>query len=59
MHAYAEIYMDEHFFRSLKLDFKFDKKALPRGSYTAPLASGPARYVMASRELLLANLAKA
>lgn len=59
LHAYAEVYMDEHFFHSLKLDFKFDKKALPRGTYTAPLALGPAKYVMASRELLIANLDKA
>lgn len=48
--------MDKNFFHLLKLDFKFDKKALPRGSYTAPLASGPAAYVMASRELLITNL---
>jgi hypothetical protein len=55
-HAAAEVYMDSDFFHSLKLDFKFDKTSLARGTYTAPLASGPAQYVMASRDLLMAKL---
>lgn len=55
-HEFAELYMDESFFRSLKLDFDFDKKALQKYSYIAPMASYPCEYVTSSFDTILVNL---
>lgn len=55
-HAPAEIYMDEDFFRSLRLNHSFSKDSLPRYPYWAPLSEGRANYVAAPRQTLLDNL---
>lgn len=55
LHAPAEIYMDEDFFRSLRLRLGFSKDSLAQHSYLSPLAAGPTAYVTASRQLLIEN----
>lgn len=55
-HSPAEVYMDETVLHSLQLRFDFDRTALRRGQYSAPLAGGHAYYVMASRAELLLGL---
>lgn len=55
-HAPAQVYLEESVLRSLQLRFGFDKASLVRGSYSAPLASGPASYVLSSRAELLGAL---
>ena len=55
-HDYAELYMDNSFFRSLKLDFGFDKDAVPRFPYLAPMASSPCEYVLGTFDMVLNNL---
>lgn len=56
LHPPAEIYMDSTVLSSLQLPFEFDKDALIRAPYEAPLAGGPASYVMSSRADLLHGL---
>lgn len=55
-HVPAEVYMDEDFFRSLRLRYGFAKADLVRAPYTAPLSAGFAHYVMSSRKVLIENL---
>jgi len=55
-HHRAELYMDECFFRSLRLRYEFDKKGLSTGVYKAPLASEDAEYVCADCSTILENL---
>ncbi|MEQ1868552.1 MAG: hypothetical protein ABL961_00820 [Vicinamibacterales bacterium] len=55
-HPKAELYMDECFFRSLRLRYGFDKKALSTGIYKAPLSSEDAEYVCADCATILENL---
>lgn len=56
IHTHAEVYMDENFFRSLRLDYNFKKNSLPKHAYAAPMTSGPSYYFLESRQTLLDNL---
>jgi hypothetical protein len=55
-HGYAELYMDNSFFRSLQLDFNFDKNAVSKFAYLAPMASYPCHYVLGTFDMVLSNL---
>lgn len=55
-HGLAELYMDNSFFRSLKLDFGFDKDAVLKFPYLAPMASYPCHYVLGTFDMVLTNL---
>jgi hypothetical protein len=55
-HPYAEIYMDENLFRSLKLDYSFDKRTVDKHPYRPPLAGYPCEYILADSAFLKANL---
>lgn len=55
-HSYAELYMDESFFRSLQIRFGFDKESVPKFPYLAPMASYPCHYVLGTFDMILSNL---
>ena len=55
-HDYAELYMDNSFFRSLKLDFSFKKNDVPKYPYLAPMARYPCHYVLGTFDMVLTNL---
>lgn len=55
-HLLSELYMDENFFRSLKLGHDFDKKSVRKFPYLAPMATSPCQYVLGSFEMVLSNL---
>ena len=57
-HGFAELYMDNSFFRSLTLDFEFNKDAVRAYPYSAPMASYPCKYVLGTFDLILSNLKK-
>lgn len=57
-HSYAQLYLDDCFFRSLSLRYDFDKSAVPRHPYIAPMTVHPCHYVTASFDLILSNLRK-
>jgi hypothetical protein len=56
LHRKAELYIDECFFRSLRLRYGFEKDELPRGTYRAPLASTPGTYFCVDYGVILENL---
>jgi len=56
VHARAEVYMDENFFRSLRLDYDSRKSNRPKYLYEAPMARGPTYYRVESCQTLLDNL---
>lgn len=55
VHPPTEVYMDENFFRSLRLSHNFDMSGRPKHAYVAPMASGPSYYFLESRQTLLDN----
>jgi hypothetical protein len=56
VHAPAEVYMDENFLRSLRLDYNFRKSNESKYLYVAPMASGPSYYYLGSSQTLLDSL---
>ena len=55
-HRHAELYMDENFYHSLKLNFSFDKNARPRHPYNSPMTTGDSFYFYEDLKHLLGNL---
>lgn len=55
-HGYAELYMDNTFFRSLKLQFGFDKDSVSKFPYLAPIATHPCHYILGTFDMVLKNL---
>ncbi len=55
-HSLAELYMDENFFRSLKLKYEFDKGKISKFPYLAPMADYPCQYVLGTFDMVLSNL---
>jgi hypothetical protein len=47
-HGPAELYMDDHFFHSLKWQYGFEKHKEPVYTYSAPMADHPCEYVLSS-----------
>lgn len=56
LHAPSELYIDEKFFHSLGFRYGFNKKALPKAAYTAPMSTTVSHYYCASRDAVLSNL---
>ena len=58
-HDPVELYMDEHFFNSLKwrTEFSFKKHLEPRFPYLAPMSATGSEYVLGSFRAVLDNLA--
>lgn len=55
-HEPADAYLDETFFRSLRLRRGFDKHSVPKFRYDAPMATGPTFYFPVNFSLLTDNL---
>jgi len=55
-HPLAPLYMDENFFRSLKLSYGFDKNKISKFPYSAPMADYPCQYVPGTFDMILDNL---
>jgi hypothetical protein len=55
-HPPAQLYLDEHFYHSLRFTYGFDKDELPQAPYSAPLTSTPMNYIYADRATILGNL---
>jgi hypothetical protein len=55
-HPPAELYLDQHFYHSLRFVYGFEKDELPRADYWAPLASTAMSYIYTTRETVLKNL---
>lgn len=55
-HAAYELYVDEMFFRSLRLKHEFDKHAQPNAPYVSPMSSTPGKYYCTTTQTLLENL---
>ncbi len=55
-HPPAELYMDEQYFRSLKLKYEFDKKSVPNNEYLTKMIGGPCKYYCSTVKDILDNL---
>jgi hypothetical protein len=53
VHPRREVYMDQNFFRSLRLDLKFDKGNRSKYFYEAPMARGSSYYFLGTCQTLL------
>ena len=56
VHGPADLYIDEHFYRSLRFRFGFDKHVLTRAPYRAPLSGSPSAYYICKIDTILSNL---
>ncbi len=56
VHDPAELYMDENFYRSLRLVHEFSKKALPKGVYQSPMSTGDSFYFYSDYQTIIENL---
>jgi hypothetical protein len=56
IHRPQDLYLDEHFYHSLRFRFGFDKHAQPSTPYRAPLADTPSSYFYCSLDTILGNL---
>lgn len=56
IHAPQELYMDEHFYRSLKFEYSFRKNDKPRAHYRNPMTGGGSTYFYGSCQDILSNL---
>jgi hypothetical protein len=55
-HPPAELYLDEYFLRSLRFQYGFDRDALTKGPYEAPLRTVPGEYFCIDCQTILQNL---
>jgi hypothetical protein len=55
-HAPFELYLDEPYFKSLRLRFEFDKRRLSRHQYTSLLSNGSTTYVCTAYDDIASNL---
>lgn len=55
-HKPYELYIDELFFRSLRLKYGFDKRGQPSANYQAPMSSAIGTYYCSSAKTILGNL---
>tara|TARA_R110000824_G_scaffold390760_3_gene587578 strand:- start:59355 stop:60335 length:981 start_codon:yes stop_codon:yes gene_type:complete len=56
IHKPKELYLDENFFRSLKWDYKFNKKALALYTYSSPMSQSENRYIAMGLDDAINNL---
>lgn len=55
-HARCELYLDEHFYNSLRFRFELDKRARPKYPYSAPMMGVGSYYYCAQLQEVLENL---
>lgn len=55
-HQPSELYMDEKYYRSLKLKFEFEKNNKPSNTYRSKMIEGRCRYFYAEFDVILNNL---
>lgn len=55
-HGRFELYLDEHFYNSLRFRFEFDKRARPKYAYSTPMMDSGSRYYCAQLQDVLENL---
>ncbi len=55
-HGSSELYMDEHYFHSLRFAFEFDKGECGNSNYTDPLSDAECAYYHADCEKILSSL---
>ena len=55
-HARFELYLDEHFYNSLRFRFEFDKRARRKYAYSAPMMDVGSHYYCAQLQEVLENL---
>ena len=55
-HEPSELYIDQHFYHSLRFRFGFDKHAQPSSLYQAPLTAVESVYYICTADSLLQNL---
>ena len=55
-HGPAELYMDDQFFRSRRLQYSFDKQKEPIHPYRVPMASRPCAYALSSFQRIVDNI---
>jgi hypothetical protein len=55
-HGPSELYIEEHFYHSLRFRYGFDKQAQKRANYNNPLSSSKRTYFCLDRETVLSNL---
>ncbi len=55
-HPPTELYVDEYFLRSLRFRYGFERDALPKAPYTAPLRAIPGEYFCLDCQTIMQNL---
>ncbi|MBX3347424.1 MAG: hypothetical protein KF747_01650 [Nitrospira sp.] len=55
-HGRFDLYLDEHFYNSLRFRFEFDKRARPKYPYSAPMMDVGNHYYCAQLQEVLKNL---
>jgi hypothetical protein len=55
-HDRFELYIDEHFFHSIRFRYGFDKRAQPSARYQPPMSSTQGKYYCTSLDIVLDNL---
>ena len=58
VHPRFELYLDEAYFLSLRLNFEFDRRQLPRFPYPKVLSNGSTKYVCTTCDDILTVLAE-
>ena len=59
VHPFADAYLDEDFYHSLRFKSGFNKNSEPKFLYSAPMATGPSHYFPVSFQMLSDKLAPA
>lgn len=55
-HPPTDLYMDDHFYHSLRFRYEFDKHSQPSATYMAPLSGVSSEYYYCAMETVLSNL---
>lgn len=55
-HPPTDLYMDDHFYHSLRFRYEFDKHSQPSAAYMAPLSGVSSEYYYCTMEAVLSNL---
>jgi len=55
-HGPCELYLEEHFYHSLRFKLDLDKNMLPHANYSSPMATKLSKYFYTDSETILKNL---
>lgn len=56
LHTPCQLYVDDHFYHSMRFSYGFDKHAQPSATYQPPMSSSPGTYYCTSVKTILDNL---